>query len=73
MQIQVRKKGKSKESGVVGEDIQPGVSEFGESEDLKYVPVDEKIPIEIRDIVRIQPQNLRAFKRALEEFMKQWD
>jgi hypothetical protein len=55
------------------ESVQPGVDQFGKSTSIRYIPVDEKIPVEIRDIVRIKPEDFKAFKRAFEEFIKQWD
>lgn len=54
-------------------DIQSGTDKLGKSASIRYIPVDEKIPVEIRDIVRIKPEDFKAFKRAFEEFIKQWD
>jgi len=58
---------------MVGENIQQGTDQFGKSASIRYVQADEKIPVEIRDIVRIKPENFKAFKSAFEEFIKQWD
>jgi hypothetical protein len=55
------------------ESVQQGTDQFGKSAPIRYVPVDEKIPVEIRDIVRIKPEDFKAFKRSFEEFIKQWD
>jgi hypothetical protein len=55
------------------EDLQQGIDKFGKSTPIRYVQVDEKIPVEIRDIVRIKPEDFKAFKRSFEEFIKQWD
>lgn len=55
------------------EDLQQGIDQFRKSASIRYVQVDEKIPVEIRDIVRIKPEDFKAFKGAFEEFIKQWD
>lgn len=55
------------------EDLQSGTDKFRKSASIRYIQVDEKIPVEIRDIVRIKPEDFKAFKSAFEEFIKQWD
>jgi len=59
------------------QNIQPGSSEQGQSEDVKlpekYLPVDQKIPVEIRDVFRIRPGDFQAFKSSFEEWSKQWE
>ncbi len=45
----------------------------GKSKIIKYVEVDQKIEIEIHDVMRIRPNDLNAFKNAYEEFATQWD
>lgn len=55
------------------ENLQQGIDKFRKSASIRYVQVDEKIPVEIRDIVRIRPEDFKAFKASFEEFIKQWD
>lgn len=55
------------------EDLQSGLGEPRESENLKYVPDTQKIDVEIREIVRIKPQDFSALKLSFEEWARQWD
>jgi hypothetical protein len=58
------------------EDIQQRISKFRKSKDLEdtqEIPLDEKIPVEIRDIVRIRPQDFSALKNSFEEWRKSWE
>ena len=57
---------------MVGEDIQQGNSESRESKDIKY-NYEEKVPVEIREIIRINPKDFSALKHSFEEWVKQWD
>lgn len=72
MQIRIRKKNEQKEGGMDRQDLQPRVSKPRESEDLKYIE-DEKIPVMIREIVRIHPKDFSALKNSFEEWSKQWE
>ena len=73
MQNQIREKIKGQERTMDSEDLQPRTDQFGKSTPIRYIPVDEKIPVEIRDIVRIKPEDFKPFKRSFEEFIAQWD
>ena len=55
------------------ENILEGIDKQGESEVVTYIRKDEKIEIEVRDVFRIRPQDLPAFKHSLEEWSAQWD
>lgn len=55
------------------EDLQSGLGQSGESENIKYVPDTQKIDVEIREIVRIKPQDFSALKLSFEEWARQWD
>lgn len=55
------------------ENIQQGFSQSGESEDIKYIPETQKIDVEIREIVRIKPQDFSALKLSFEEWARLWD
>lgn len=47
--------------------------------ELEYIPQDidisndQKIDVEIRDIIRVRPQDFSALKNSFEEWAKQWD
>ena len=56
-----------------GQDLQPGTGKPGESKDLKYIPVDEKIEVEIREIIRVRPQDFHVLKNSFEDWIKNWD
>lgn len=55
-----------------GKDLQPGSDQPGESQTLTYSPNDEKIEVEIREIVRIRPHEFQAFKASFEEWASTW-
>jgi hypothetical protein len=38
-----------------------------------YVREDEKVNVEIREIVRIRPQDFQALKSSFEEWARTWD
>jgi hypothetical protein len=53
---------------------QSGQSEaLSEPESIRIVREDEKIPIEIREVMRIRPQDFQAFKSSFEDWVSQWD
>ena len=49
------------------------ISKSRESENITIIPIDEKIEVEIRDIIRVRPQDFQAIKNSLEEWAKQWE
>lgn len=55
-----------------GENLQPRSRKSRKSQDLIIKPVDEKIDVEIRDIIRIRPQDFHLVKDSFEEWAKQW-
>lgn len=58
------------------ENLQPGTGQPGKSKDLKeltYEPQDMKIEVEIREIIRIRPQDFHILKRSFEDWIKNWD
>jgi len=71
LNIEHKKKGKRK---VAGQDLQPGTDQPGEGKDLniEYIP-DEKIEIEIREIVRIHPKDFHVLKASFEDWIKTWN
>jgi hypothetical protein len=69
----VSKKIRVEKRPLAGEDLQQGISEPGKSAAVTYVPDDQKIPVEIKEIVRIKPQEFAALKNSFEEWAKQWD
>ncbi len=56
-----------------GENLQPGLDKPGKSQALTYVPNDEKIEVEIREIIRVRPQDFAALKASFEEWVQAWD
>lgn len=42
-------------------------------QELVVERIDQKIDVEIRDIIRIRPQDFSALKGSFEEWAKQWD
>jgi hypothetical protein len=53
--------------------LQSPFSKQRKSAPVAYEFEDEKIPVEIRDIWRIRPQDIQAFIHALEDFAKGWE
>ena len=47
------------------------LSQHGESEAI--IPLDEKIEVEIREIIRVRPQDFSALKNSFEEWAKNWE
>lgn len=62
-----------------GKNLLKGFSKFGESKIIEeekamiYVRNDEKITVEIREVVRIKPQDFSALKASFEDWAKTWD
>jgi hypothetical protein len=52
-----------------------GFDKFGKGSDLdiKTERVDEKIDVEIREMVRIRPQDFSALKNSFEDWAKTWE
>lgn len=50
-------------------DVQPSSGKLGQGEDLE----EEKIPLEIKDIIRIKPSAFPLFKKEFEKFILEWD
>lgn len=55
------------------ENVQQGFSKFGQSAPVIEVPLDEKIPLDIRDRIRIRPQDFCAVKQSYEEWRATWE
>lgn len=55
------------------ENLQQGPSKSGKGKAIKYLPVDEKIDVEIREIIRIRPADFEALKNSFEEWANQWN
>ena len=72
MQNKVPKIAKSQKGELVREDLQPGNGEPGKGQAVVYQYA-EKIPVEIREIVRISPKDFWALKHSFEEWASQWD
>lgn len=53
-----------------GENLQQGFDQQGESEVI--IRDDEKIEVEIREIVRIRPQDFAPLKNSFEEWAEKW-
>ena len=64
---------KKGQRGVESKNIQPGSGKQGKSESLTYIPADQKIEVEIREIIRIKPQDFAALKNSFEAWAKEWE
>lgn len=58
---------------MVGENIQSGPSKPRQGENIERIPDDSKIPVEIRDILLIKPQDFYALKQSFEEWAMKWE
>lgn len=58
---------------MAGEDLRKGFSKSGQSEALTYVPVEAKIDVEIRDIIRVKASEFSALKDSFEEWASKWN
>jgi hypothetical protein len=58
-----------------GNDIQPGDIQPGENKVVEPTieSKDEKFEVEIREVVRIRPQDFRALKDSFEEWRNKWE
>jgi hypothetical protein len=58
---------------MASEDLQQGSNQSRKSEAVRIINNDEKIEVEIRDIIRIKPSDFSALKNSFEEWASQWD
>lgn len=60
---------------MVRNDLQPGNIQPHENEmvEPKVIRDDEKFEVEIREVVRIRPQDFRALKDSFEEWRNLWE
>lgn len=60
---------------MAGEDLQPELDQQGESEAITYTPKqdDQKIEVEIREVVMVRPQDFHALKNSFEEWASKWE
>ena len=72
MRIDLRNEAKHEARPVGGENLQPRNGKSGQGEDLTYL-YDEKIPVQIRDIIRISPQDFAALVKSFADWRAQWD
>ena len=54
-----------------GEDIQPGDS--GQGQEPVIVISDEKVEVEIREVIRIHARDFEALKNSFAAWSKQWE
>ena len=52
--------------------LREGLDQRGQSE-IIIRPLDEKIEVEIREIIRARPQDFSALKNSFEEWAKGWE
>lgn len=67
---------KIRKKGVEGKDLCPGSGKSGQGavvDELEYERTDEKIEVEIRDIIRVKPCDFEALKASFEEWASKWD
>jgi len=62
---------KKRKRGLEGDNIQQG--DQNTPKDPVIIQNDEKFPVEIREIVRIRPQDFHALKNSFEEWFNKWD
>lgn len=55
-----------------GENLQQGFNQLGEGKTITE-RLDEKIDVEIREIIRVRPQDFSALKNSFEEWAKNWE
>ena len=64
------KKGKKQ---VDGQNLREGLNQLGASQAITTERIDEKIDVEIREIIRVRPQDFSALKNSFEEWAKNWE
>ena len=72
MRIDLRNETNNETRPMGGENLQSRNSKPGQGEDLAYI-YDEKIPVQIRDIIRISPQDFAALVKSFHDWRQQWD
>lgn len=73
MQIDLREKEPEKAGPVARQNLQPRLSKPRQGENIEVIPADSKIPVEIRDILLIKPQDFYALKQSFEEWAMKWE
>lgn len=68
----IRKTKRNETRGMDSEDLQQGSGKSGQGAPVE-VPLDEKIPCDIRDRIRIRPQDFSAVKKSYEEWRATWE
>jgi hypothetical protein len=63
---------KKRAGKVAGKNILARLGKSGESE-IIVEREDEKIDVEIREIIRVKPQDFGALKNSFEEWAKTWE
>ena len=58
---------------MAGENLQSGFSQSRQGENIITERQDEKIDVEIREIIRVRPQDFSALKNSFEEWAKSWE
>ena len=61
---------------VAGLHNQPGLDQPGQSPNIKdpvYLPNDEKIEVDIRETIRVRPNDFWSAKQSFEEWLQLWD
>jgi hypothetical protein len=63
---------------VDSKDLQPRFNQRGQSEVIDIPEAiteraDEKIDVEIREIIRVRPQDFSALKNSFEDWAKNWE
>lgn len=56
-----------------GEDGQESVIDLTNEEAPIYLRYDEKIEVEIREVIRIRPQDFAILKDSFERWAQKWD
>lgn len=58
---------------VESENLQSGLDKQGESEVIEYENLnEEKIEVEIREVLRISPKDFLALKNSFDTWVKSW-
>jgi hypothetical protein len=57
---------------VAGQDLQPGSNQLRESKIITERS-DEKIEVEIREVLRVRPQDFGALKNSFEAWVSGWE
>jgi len=56
-----------------GKNLREGFDKFGKSATIKIERQDEKIDVEIREIIRVRPQDFAALKNSFETWSAGWE